>query len=84
MPPVIKIGDYRIPTIDLSAIQIPDTVNPDPDVELVVEVSNQAPQILSSDDAHDLIMHDPTNDVFVSVPRALLICPMQTLRGTTP
>lgn len=78
VPPIIRIGDYRIPTIDLSSISIPDAVNPD----VAVEVSNQTPQILSSDDAHDLIMHDPTNDVFVSVPRALLDLPYANITGT--
>ena len=80
VPPIIKIGDYRIPTINLSSISIPEGVNPDPDV-VAIEVSNQTPQILSSDDAHDLIMHDPTNDVFVSVPRASLDLPYANLTG---
>lgn len=81
VPPVIKIGDYRIPVLELSSISIPDAVNPDPNA-IAIEVSNQTPQILNSDDAHDLIMHDPTNDVFVSVPRASLDLPYANITGT--
>ena len=76
--PRIFFGEYRIPTFNLTSISIPESVNPD----VAIEISDQATTpILSSDDAHDLIMLDPTTDSFVVVPRNALDLPYGNLTG---